>query len=71
MMSISTASTIPQTQWKTTGLSLTDARHALHILTGILSTVIIKYATHIYNSHSVKDLTLRATAYLGKHRKSV
>lgn len=30
-----------------TGLSLTDARLALHTLTGILSTVAIKYSTHI------------------------
>lgn len=36
------------------GLSLTGARLALHTLTGILSTVAIKYSTHIYNLHSVK-----------------
>lgn len=36
------------------GVSLTDARYVFYILTGILSTLAIKYSTHIQNSHSVK-----------------
>lgn len=44
----------PDTVEDYTGLSLTDARFALHMLTGILWTVARKYSTHIYNLHSVK-----------------
>lgn len=37
-----------------TWVSLTDARYVFYILTGIVSTLAIKYLTHIYYSHSVK-----------------
>lgn len=37
-----------------TWVSLTDVRYVFYTLTGIVSTLAIKYFTHIYYSHSVK-----------------